>query len=204
MLFHEVSSGGSEAANEVVKLVRQEAPVLEHLHFFVEAGGAASLRKDSDMQSQAGFRALNNDYSSKDQGDPAYAAFALKIFGKTLQVDRAYERRGAVRGGADAVASEMGRQRRAFARNLGRNLNQYLIAGDHSVSALQFNGLRKTVAGMAAAQTLDILGANGLQVITGIDNSAKKAQQAFVEALNVLITSVAGGAQCLMMNPKVI
>jgi hypothetical protein len=204
MLFHEVSSGGSEAASEVVGLVRTEAPILEHVHFFVEPGGSAVLDKDANIASSAGFRALNSDYSTKDQGDPAYASFALKIFGKTLKVDRAYERRGLTRGGSDAIASQLTRQRRAFARNLGRNLNRYMITGSSEVSALQFNGVLKAVDGLADSQTLDALGENGTQILTGNTDAAKKSQQKFVEALGFLIASVAGGASVLLMNSKLI
>jgi len=208
MLFHEVSSGGGDAQQEVVKIIRKEAPALEFVHFFVEPGGAASLNKDGEIQSQAGFRAINTDYAQKDQGNPSLASFALKIFGRTLQVDRGYGRRLGLRGGEDeaiAIGAEMGRQRRRFARNLGRNLNEFILTGSTAVSALQFNGIRRAVATQQpASQTLDVLGDNGLQVLTGNDNTAKKSQQAFVEALNELISSVAGGAQMLQMNSKVI
>lgn len=208
MLFHEVSSGGGEAQQEVVSIVRAEAPALDFVHFFVEAGGAASLNKDGEIQSQAGFRSLNEDYASKDQGDPSLAAFALKIFGKTLQVDRGYGKRLGLRGGEDqalAIGSEMGRQRRRFARNLGRNLNRFILNGSTAVSTKQFNGIRRAVAAQQpASQTLALLGDNGLQVLTGTDNAAKKSQQAFVEALNELIASVAGGAQMLQMHTRVI
>jgi hypothetical protein len=204
MLLKEVSSGGSESANMVVDMVLAEAPLLRFMHFFVEPGGAASLRKDADVNAQAGFRALNEDYVTSAQGDPALAAFALKIFGKTLKVDRAYERRGVVKGGADPVVSELMRQLRAFARTLGKNLQEYLVTGDTAVSVKQFNGLKKTVAGLAETQTLTEMGENGMQILTGTTDAAKKSQQAFVEALNTLISSVSGGAQCVVLNSRVI
>ena len=208
MLFHEISSGGGDAQQECVEIIRKEAPLLDHIHFFVEPGGSATMSKDGEIQSQAGFRALNADYSGKDQGNPDFAAFALKIFGKTLTVDRALGKRLGLRGGSDtalAVGSELGRQRRRFARNLGRNLNEFFLDGSSAVSTLQFNGLRRAAAAQQpAAQTLDVLGANGLQVLTGNDNAAKKSQQKFVEALNNLISAVAGGAQALQMNSGVL
>lgn len=208
MLFHEVSSGGGDAQQECVEIIRKEAPLLDHIHFFVEPGGSAVMNKDGEIQSQAGFRQLNTDYTEKDQGDPDYADFALKIFGKTLKVDRAYTKRQGLRGGSDtaiAVGSELGRQRRRFARNLGRNLNEYFLTGSTAVSNLQFNGLRRAVlVQQPETQTLDVLGENGLQVLSGNDNTAKKSQQKFVEALNSLISAVAGGAQVLQMNSNVI
>jgi hypothetical protein len=195
-MFLQQISAGDEVTRMVVEEVRKNAPLLAFLHFFVEPGGAASLRKDADINTAAAFRAIGSDYATNDVA-PAYAAFALKVFGKTLRVDRAYEER------ASDIPSEFARQLRAFARTLGKNLQTYLITGDHTSSALQFDGMKKAIAGLAAAQSLSNMGAAGMQIITGNTDAAKKSHQALVEALNDLIAAVDGGASCLIMNAKV-
>ena len=111
-MFLQQISAGDEVTLMVVEEVRKNAPLLAFLHFFVEPGGAASLRKDADINTAAAFRAIGSDYATNDVA-PAYAAFALKVFGKTLRVDRAYEER------ASDIPSEFARQLRAFARTLG-------------------------------------------------------------------------------------
>ena len=195
MYLHEVS-GGSESTTMVVGEVRKNAPLIDRIHFFVENGGAASKRKDANTPDGGSFRAIGSDYTPK-VGAPEYAAFALKIFGDTLRVDRAFEERGG------DIPSEFKRQLKDFGRKLGKNLQKYLIIGDSTVSSLEFNGMKKTIAGMGATQTLDVLGENGLQVQMGNGNAEKKSQQQFVEALRVLIRSVDGGAESLTMNSLV-
>jgi hypothetical protein len=195
MLLHEIS-GSDEVTRLVMDEVRRNAPLLDQIQFFTEPGGAANKRKDAAINTAAEFRALGSDFN-KTEGAPAYAAYALKVFGKTLKVDRAYEERGS------DIPSEFKRQLKAFARTLGKNMQYYLLLGDVAVSALQFNGMKKTIAGLAASQTIADMGVNGLQVVTGSDNAARVAQQKFVESLNNLISAVDGGASCLVMNSKV-
>lgn len=195
-MFLQQISGGDQVTRMVVEEVRRHAPLLDFVHFFVEPGGAASMRKDADINTAAAFRAIGSDYGTNDVA-PAYAAFALKVFGKTMRVDRAYEERGS------DIPSEFKRQLKAFARTLGKNLQAYLLNGDHTVSALQFDGIKKAVSGLAASQTMTAFGDNGLQIVTGSDNAAKKSHQQLIEALNALIALVDGGASALIMNAAV-
>jgi hypothetical protein len=195
MLLQQIS-GSDTVTRMVIDEVRKNAPLLDYIHFFTEPGGAASLRKDADVNTAAAFRAVGSDYTPV-VGAPAYAAFALKVLGKTLRVDRAYEDRGS------DIPSEFNRQLKAFARTLGKNLQTWLLTGDHTSAATQFDGIKKTIAGLAAGQSLSNMGATGTLILTGNTDAAKKSQQALVEALNELIASVDGGAQVLVMNAKV-
>lgn len=208
MLLHEISSGGGPEQAEVVQLMRQECPILEYLHFFTYPGRSHNLSADDDITTNAEFRSLGDDYTVTDDYDPSEVSFSLKIFGKDLTVDQAYLDGLGLPGGVDAaqaVGSALGVQRRRFARNLGRNLNNYIINGNSSTSAKQFEGMRRVISQqLGASQTLDSLGANGLAVVMGNDNAAKAAQQKFVEALQDLISAVAGGATVLQMNRKII
>lgn len=208
MLLHEISSGGGPEQAEVVKIVREEAPLLDYLHFFTYPGRSHNLSADEDITTDAEFRNLGDDYTVADDYEPAEVSFSLKIFGKDLTVDQAYLDGLGLPGGVDAaqaVGSALGVQRRRFARNLGRNLNNYFINGSSVTSSKQFEGLRRAIATQqGASQTLDVLGDNGLVVSMGNDNTAKTRQQQFVEALQVLISSIAGGAQVLIMNSLII
>lgn len=208
MLLHEISSGGGPEQAEVVQIVRQEAPLVDHLHFFTYPGRSHDLSADDDITTDAEFRSLGDDYTVVDDYEPAEVSFSLKIMGKDLTVDQAYLDGIGLPGGSDpaqAVGSALGVQRRRFARNLGRNLNNYFINGSTATSAKQFEGMRRAIATQQpASQTLTALGDNGLEVVMGNDNTAKKAQQKFLEALQALISAVSGGAQVLVMNSLII
>jgi hypothetical protein len=195
MLLHQIS-GGDEVTNAVVTEVRKNSSLVDRIHFFYEPGGTSKKRKDADVNSAGEFRSIGEDFN-KITGAPEYADFALKIFGKTLKLDRAYEERGG------DIPSEFRRQLLAFGRVLGINLQTYFFTGDSSSDAEQFNGLKKTISLMDATQTLTDTGTNGLQIVAGTDNTAKTSHQKTVESLNNLISAVAGGAEWIAMNGKV-
>lgn len=174
--------------------MRKTAPLLEYIHFFYKTGGSALIRSDADVNANALFRTVSADFASKVDAVPSYAAFALKILGKTMRLDRAYEERD------EDVPGEMKRELAAFGQTLGRNMSNYFINGDATQTPAQFNGLKKTVTALPASQTLTACGVNGLQVLTGVSDTAVSSQQKLVEALQVLIGSVANGAQLLVMN----
>lgn len=196
MLLYEISAG-DELSRLVLDQVRLTAPLLDYVHFFYMPGGSAKVRKEASVDAQGLFRTISNDFASKTEGTPDYADYALKIFGKTLKLDRAYEERGG------DIPSELKRQLTAFGKTLGRNLNEYLITGDSTASPAQFNGLKKIVAALAASQTLTDTGTNGFQVTAGISDAAVSSQQKFKEMLQILIQSVESGAQLLVMNSRV-
>jgi len=196
MLLYEVS-GGDELTRLVLDNVRLTAPLLDYIHFFYQPGGSALIRNDADVNTAALFRAVANDFASKVDSAPSYATYALKILGKTMRLDRAYEERGG------DIPSEMKRELTAFGQTLGRNINEYLITGDSTLTPAQFNGMKKTVAALNASQTLTDTGVNGFQVTAGISDTAVSSQQRFKEMLQVLIASVTGGAQGIVMNSRV-
>lgn len=202
MLLHEIGGGSANKA-VVVQEMRKYAELLNHIHFFTYFGGGGSFAKDADVNAQGSFRAIGSDYGSKVTAAPSPASFTLKIFGKEVQTDRAYERQGIVPGGAD-IGTQVVRSLKGFARTLGRNLQYYLINGDSSVTATEFNGIKKVVSGMDATQTLTLTGDNGLQILAGTDNTAKTSQQKFVEFLRELIANVEGGPSFLLMNERLI
>ncbi len=195
-LIYDVSAS-DELAKLVLDNVRKTAPILDYVHFFYQPGGSALIRSDADVNANALFRTISADFASKTEAAPSYATFALTILGKTLRLDRAYEERGG------DVPSEMKRQLASFGQTLGRNLSNYIVNGDATQTPAQFNGLKKIVAALGASQTLTATGTNGLQVLTGVSDTAVSSQQKFVEALQVLVGSVVNGAQLLVMNSGV-
>ncbi len=192
-LIYEVSAS-DELTRLVLDNMRQTAPLLDYVHLFYQPGGSALVRSDADVNTQGQFRTIAGDYAGKIDAAPVYATFALKILGKTMRLDRAYEERGG------DIPSEMKRQLAAFGQTLGRNLNEYIITGDSSLTPAQFDGLKKLVAALGASQTLTAMGVNGMQLLAGNTDAAVQSQMKFKEALQILIASVAGGAQCIIMN----
>ena len=186
-----------ELSRLVLENVRKTAPILDYVHFFYQPGGSALIRSDADVNTNALFRTIAGDFASRVDAAPVYATYALKILGKVMRLDRAYEERGG------DIPSEMKRELAAFGQTLGRNLSSYMVNGDSTQTPAQFNGLKKVVAALNASQTLTSMGTNGTQILTGISDTAVSSQQKFVEALQVLIGSVVSGAQCLVMNSLV-
>lgn len=204
MLIEQVSNTSSANAKLAVTEFRRNFPLAPYLHFFVEAGGGASLNHDSNLTSEGEFRLIDNAYAAKKTASDATTDFLLKIFGKQVRADGARARRGVLPGGSDPVATALVRNLKSFAGNLGKEFMGYIIAGDKTADAKQFNGLKKLVAGLPSTQTLDSFGANGMQVLDGNSDTAVKSQQKFIKALRKLIRSVGGGASCIVMAEEAV
>lgn len=197
MLIYEISRS-DELTKVVLDQVRLSAPLLNYIHFFSRAGGSAKIPKDANVNTQAQFRLLGTDFTAPVVAAPVMADYALTALGRPLRVDRGFEEQGG------SVELEFARQLKSFGLTLGRNINEFLITGDSTLSPKQFNGLKKTVAGLAASQTLTNMGINGMQILAGNSDAAVSSQQKFVEALNQLINSVEYGAQVIVMNSQLL
>lgn len=114
----------------------------------------------------------------------------LRILGDKVEVDRAHERRGL------DIASVRARELLNFGQNLGKQFQKYFFNG--SGSGNEFQGLKLKIP---TSQKITPA-ANGISVPLGNDNTAKTAQQNFLELINDLIRKVDGGAQVLYMNAK--
>lgn len=181
-------SANDTLTQQVVAQMISRATVLEFAEFYPIVGNADYARKAATA-SGGQFRALDSDYAS-NVVTPAYANPTLKILGDKVQVDRAHERRGL------DVASVRARELMSFASNLGKQFQYYFFNG--TVSSTQFNGLKAIVP---SGQKITAA-TNGISVTLGNDNTAKTAQQNFLELINQLIQKVDGGAQALFMNAK--
>jgi hypothetical protein len=193
------ASAGDATTSMVLNELRKYCPMLEYLHFFRENGSGATERYGDDVDGTFANRAVGSAFGTQDLV-PGYGTFALKIIGKTVRLDVAYEERGG------DVPSEFQVKLRNWAMNGGRNLLSRLV-NDSSATSNQFNGLRRIIADLVAAgDSSRVLSpwTNGLQVVLGNDNASRIAQQKFVEAIDLLVESVDGGADCILMDAQLL
>jgi hypothetical protein len=191
MLIRQISAQDT-ITQQVVAAMISRSTVLEFAEFYKMVGNA-DLRKKEATATGGQFRGVNDNYGN-NIAEPSYATINLKIFGDQVQVDRAYERRGW------DIPSERARQLIAFAKNLGKNFQKYFFDGDSASDAKQWDGLKKLIPN----DQVITAAANGFEVVLGNSDTAKKAQQQFLELMNELITKVDGGAQVLFMNNSVL
>jgi hypothetical protein len=196
-------SGSDELSRMVVSEVMRYAPVLNYLHFFTKSGIATIERKAADSTEEFQVRAFNSEFASKVTAAVEYATLALKIYGRDLRVDIAYEETGS------DIPSEFKRQLLRFGRALGGSFNDILINSNATgtIDQTRIVGLKRQVDEiMTSVPTQDKIfgGANGNAVPAGNSDSAKKAQQEFVEALLELTTRIDGGADCILMNGRLL
>lgn len=190
------ASAGDEVTSMVMTELRKFAPFLEYLHFFKEDGSGATERKGDDIDGQLATRVIGDDFTAKTVA-PSYGTFALKILGRNVRIDIAYEERGG------DVPSEFKVKLKNWSFNAGRSMSYFLIDGDSTTDATQFNGLRKIISLLDAAGVSDRIispWTNGLEVPLGNASTERKAQQQFIEALEELVGAVEGGADFLMMD----
>lgn len=175
----------------VVNEMRLAAPFLEFAEFYQITGNSDTPRKAATAQGGS-TRALDSNYTPV-VATPTFGSVALKIYGDMIQTDQAHQRRGS------DIGSERVRQLVSFSRALGRHLQNDFVNGD-SATPNQFDGLKKLIG---VGQQMLINGdVNGFQVVLGNDNSAKRSQQIFLNALDELVANAA--PSILLMGPKTI
>lgn len=206
MLIFEASAS-DELTRKVLDKLRVYAPILEYLQFFQEPGAGTTKRYKDNIDGTFDNRAIGNPFTIQELG-PKYGTFALKVIGKTIRLDTAFEEQGG------DVPSEFEIELMNWAENAGRNLLSKLInddstatAGDPPVSLNQFDGLRTLIDNLVTGgddSRVVSSGTNGLLVPGGTGATDRKAQDKFVELLDELIDSVDGGADCLMMDRRML
>lgn len=164
----------------------------DHVEFYTGAGNAKRSRKTNDSTAFGGARSLEEDYTPKSVS-PSYGDAGRKIFGGEVKMDVAYERFGS------DIPSEFALRLRKEAKQLARYINNLIINGNATTNAEEFNGLK---ALCPTGQRMTAGGANGLQVVMGNDNAAKKAQQEFLETLDAAILANDSANKALLMNGK--
>lgn len=184
-------SGDSPALRALaIAALTAAAPILNYAEFYQMVGNADKVAKASTAAGGE-VRAINTNFDVTET-DVAFADAALTILGDMIGTDQALERRGYT------IQSERARQLEGFCRGLGRFFTEQLIIG--SGTSNQLSGI-KTI--MPSGQILKYGGNNGATVLLGNSDTNKTTQQAFIEALDELISMVSGGATVLICNDKV-
>lgn len=166
------------------------APILQYAEFYTMVGNSDKVAKNSEAAG-GNVRAINSNFTG-DNSTTSFADVTLTILGDTIRTDQALERRGYT------VQSERARQLEEFSRGIGRFFMDQLINGDGTSNAL--TGLNTL---MPSGQVIKYVGNNGGVLPVGNSDSNKALQQGFIEQLDELIASVAGGATVLICNDKI-
>jgi hypothetical protein len=174
----------------VANEMRLETPIFEFAEFY-QMGGSADTPLKASTQTGGNERAINSDFGGNATA-PSLDAIALKIIGDKIMTDKAYERRFGPNGAG--IESERLRQLKAFSRSFARHFVNLLING--AISATQFNGLKALCTSTKLVSIQD--GADGDVVVLGNSDNAKRSQQKFLKALDLLIDTV--NPSCLLMN----
>lgn len=188
MKLNQISSNDTLTLSALAQLLKNS--VLLQIAEFYSMTGNADYKRKAPTASGGAFRAVDNNYAA-NAITPLFANVALKIFGGHVQVDRAYERRGADIGSVRAT------ELMNFIINMAKNFTDQFFNG--VISATDFNGLKAIMpVGQVITPAVD-----GFQVLAGNDNTAKKSQQKLLEYIHTLIGKLDGGAGALFMNAAV-
>jgi len=183
-------SASETLTQQVVAAMIEAAMFLNFIELYPMVGNAENRRK-SPTATGGTNRALDADYPD-NKITPVFASPALKIVGDKVQVDQAHERRGG------DIASVRATELLNFARNLGMNFTNMLF--NATVSATAFDGIKALIP---AGQKITAA-TNGYTVKTGNSDTAKTSQQRILEMIDQLVYTIAGGAQLLAMNGKML
>jgi hypothetical protein len=167
------------------------SPLLDRfVEFYTGAGTATSERKEQGGVT-AGTRALESAYTPQDL-KPEYFPTGRKLMGEQIRVDVAYELMGS------DIPSEFLAQLRRGAIGLATLFNDVLINGDPTADPDKFAGLKKLVLNSQIVPAAT----NGLEVLTGSDNAAKKSQQEFMEKIDEAVALCNGINKVIVMNSR--
>jgi hypothetical protein len=194
MKFTQIASSTSLTSKVVPVILSKSVLLANYIEFFKKPGSAISYRKagaSSDIAAQT--RSLGNEYEEANF-EPQYEVATRKFIGGQVKIDIALEKMGY------DLASE-------FESNLLRHMKDFpgifhnmLINGDPDTDPKQFAGLKLLAA---AARTVEAA-PNGLELLQGNDNTAKKAQQIFLEKVDETIALCEGNNKVLLMNARTI
>lgn len=196
MKFNQISGGVAERTQQALRSlaiseVMSQFPISPYAEFYSILGNADAPRKADDTMEAGDNRAINEDYTAKDN-TPGFASVVLKMYGDKIKTDVAYERRGQDIGSQRAIDLANG------ARSIGRRLMDAFVNDDTAVNAKKFTGLKKQtdVLGRVAIFDTD----NGGIVPTGNGNTERKQQDKFIEFLDAHFNDIAGGPDIMLCN----
>lgn len=194
MKFAQIASS-SDLTRIAVPIITGNSVLLnDYVEFFAKPGTAATIRQEGTSDDIAAkTRALGESYDTTTV-EPKTTTAGRKFIGAEIQIDMAYEKMGY------DIGSEFQTQLKRHMKDFPGIFHYMMIHGNPSTDAKQMTGLK-----LLTADTRKIkAGTNGLELIYGSDNNAKKTQQTFLEKLNLLIEYCQGTSKVLVMNSRVL
>ena len=192
MKFLEIAAQDALTRQIAAEVVKTSPLLADYVQFFAKPGNSVSVRAGGSIDGVVGStRAIGSDYTAKTVA-PSYKTASRKFIGDKVQMDMAYEKMGY------DIPSEMAAQLKRRGRELGFKFNYFLIKGDSSTDANQFNGLEKLVT---ENQTITAA-TNGLTVSVGNSDTAKKSQQEFLELLDEAVAKCEGVKKVIIMPDR--
>lgn len=179
----------------MVREVLSKSPLLaNNIEFFKKPGAAVTVRTGGTTSGVDGqTRVLNENYAAKTI-TPTYKTAGRKMIGDKIQLDIAHERMGF------DLPSEMTAQLKRRVREMAYIFNYLIIKGDPATDAKQFAGLEQLVTD---ARTL-ASGTNGMPIMMGNSDSAKKSQQGFLEKLDETVALCEGTNKLIVANAQIL
>ena len=193
MRFAQIAGSAQNTSIAVPIITSQSVLLNDYVEFFAKPGTAATIRTEgtsSDIAAKT--RQLEGAYSASTV-KPTTKTVGRRFIGGEIQIDMAYEKMGY------DIGSEFLIQLKRHMKDFPSIFHYLMIHGDPETDAKQFAGFNELVV---AARTLKA-GDNGLELVYGSDNTAKKSQQTFLEKLNLLIEQCQGTSKVLIMNSRI-
>jgi len=192
MKFNQIGYS-NDLTSKVIPIVLSKSVLLaDYIEFFQKPGSAITYRKSGASDKiAANTRVLGTEYTEA-KFTPQYDTAQRRFVGGQVKIDIALERMGY------DLASEFESNLLRHMKDFPGHFHNMLINGDPDADAKQFAGLKKLVvdARKVTAAT------NGLELLQGNDNTAKKAQQQFLEKLDEVIALCDGNNKVLIMNAR--
>lgn len=194
MKFQEIAAS-DELTQKMAREVVSKSPLLaKHIEFFKRPGSAVTYRTGGATDGMDGqTRALGSDYTKKTV-QPTYKTASRKMLGDTIRIDVAYERMG------HDIASEMAAQLTRRVREMAYALHYELIKGDSESKSTEFDGLEKLVVENRIVTAAE----NGMPIVMGNSDSAKKSQQAFLMKLDEAVALCEGTNKTIITNAQIL
>lgn len=196
MKFTEIVAGDDLSRKMAQEVIKKSPLLAGYIEFFKKPGSSVSVRNGGTIDGIVGqTRALGGKYAEKTVA-PTYTTAQRKMLGDTIQIDVAYERMGY------DLPSEMTAQLTRRVRELGYMFNYMLIKGNPAIEghSNEFTGLK----GLVNSSRVVTAAANGLNLELGNSDSAKKAQQQFLEKLDETIALCQGTNKVVITNSKIL
>lgn len=195
MKFNTIAASDNLTQGMVTEILKYSPILADYIEFFKKPGSAVTVRSAGSKSDIVGnTRALGADYAPKTVA-PTFKTASRKMLGDTIKIDVAYERMGY------DISSEMDSQLKQRMRDFGTMFNYTLVNGNTTTEgSADFAGLKELVTDTYTIQAAT----NGLGLILGNGDAAKKAQQQLLEKLDEAILTCQGINKVVITNATVL